>query len=61
MGEWKEPYTMCSTCRAMGEINCPQCYGSGKDYNTDNRCSKCGGTGKIICPTCGGDTYVRKY
>ncbi|MBP3621518.1 MAG: hypothetical protein J6J16_07140 [Lachnospiraceae bacterium] len=59
MGEWKEPYTMCSTCRAMGEVVCPDCYGSGHDVNTDEDCYTCNGTGHVECPTCHGDTYVR--
>ncbi len=59
MGEWKEPYTMCSTCRATGEVTCPKCFGSGTDVNTDENCSMCKGSGNVVCPACKGDTYVR--
>lgn len=59
MGEWREPYIMCSTCRAMGEIVCPKCGGSGQDVHTDEQCSECNGNGTIVCPTCNGDTYIK--
>ena len=46
----------CKECGGTGEIDCIQCYGSGRHGNYPNPedCAHCGGSGKQTCPVCGG-------
>ncbi len=46
----------CSRCDGTGEIDCIQCYGSGRHGNYPNpeTCAHCGGSGKQTCIDCGG-------
>lgn len=45
----------CNECGGNGEIDCIQCYGSGKHgYYDDEPCAYCEGSGRQKCPDCGG-------
>jgi molecular chaperone DnaJ len=66
-------YETCGTCHGSGatgggEVNCPQCKGSGHvsqmagAMKFNITCPRCGGSGKLrnSCPTCGGDGRVTR-
>jgi molecular chaperone DnaJ len=58
---------MCQTCHGLGhlggEIQCPECHGSGQVTQMGGRmkfnitCPRCGGSGRVTnaCPTCHGE------
>ena len=48
----------CSQCDGAGEIDCIQCYGSGKHGADPGKpCVYCNGSGRQACPDCGGSGH----
>ena len=56
--------TDCRTCDGDGEMNCPDCRGSGRELcrkcegDGEMKCRKCDGDGSTRCSICNGDSEV---
>ncbi|MBR6510446.1 MAG: hypothetical protein IKT38_07560 [Clostridia bacterium] len=51
--------TRCSKCNGSGDMDCPNCNGTG--YNPyGGQCHRCYGEGTVTCDRCGGSGTVRK-
>lgn len=53
----------CKECKGTGEIECPNCYGTGIDATSDSesarpQCHDCHGEGDIQCTECDGKGTV---
>jgi len=49
----------CKTCGGSGEVQCVQCYGSGKHGSDPKKpCAYCKGSGKQKCYNCYGSGRV---
>ena len=51
--------TMCPKCHGCGEMDCPECNGTGYSFD-GGQCENCYGEGTVTCDRCGGSGTVYK-